>query len=48
MSTQELIAIIGYVKAQDLNKFKRELNRRVSTMSEKEKRMYKKNMKKSK
>lgn len=46
MSTQELIAIIGYVKASNQKKFKRELKSRVSTMSAKEKRTYKKNLKK--
>lgn len=47
MSTQELIAIIGYVKASDQKKFKNELKSRVSTMSAKEKKAYKKNLKKS-
>lgn len=46
MSTQELIAIMGYVKAENKAKFKRELNSRVPTMSQKEKKEYQKNLKK--
>lgn len=47
MSTQELIAIMGYVKQSNIKKFNRELNSRVSTMSAKEKKSYKKNKKKN-
>jgi len=46
MSTQELIAIMGYVKDSNKAKFKRELNLRVPTMSDNEKKQYKKNLKK--
>ncbi len=48
MSTQELIAIMGYVKPENQKKFKRELKSRISTMSDKEKRRYKKNLKRLK
>ena len=46
MSTQELISIIGYVKKSDLQKFKNELQIRVKTMNEAEKKTYKKNLEK--
>lgn len=45
MSTQELIEIIGYVKKENQNKFEKELKSRVSTMNEKEKKQYIKNLK---
>jgi maltodextrin utilization protein YvdJ len=48
MSTQELIEIIGYVKKENRAKFERELQSRVSTMSQKEKQEYIKNMQKAK
>ncbi|MFK2821894.1 DUF1104 domain-containing protein [Arcobacter sp. YIC-80] len=48
MSTQELIAIIGYVEKQNINKFKKELQSRIPTMSAKEKEEYKKNISKLK
>jgi len=48
MSTQELIAIMGYVKPSNLPKFKRELRSRVNSMSQKEKKKYKKNLPKMK
>lgn len=48
MSTQELIAIMGYVKAQNQKAFNRELKSRISTMSDKEKKRYKKNLKRLK
>ena len=44
MSTQELIAIMGYVKAENKNKFVQELKSRVSTMSSSEKTSYKNNL----
>lgn len=46
MSTQELIAIMGYVDGKNKQEFLRELNSRISTMSEKEKIMYEKNKEK--
>lgn len=48
MSTQELIAIMGYVKPQNQKAFMRELNSRVSTMSTSEKIKYQKNLKRMK
>ncbi|NQY92951.1 MAG: DUF1104 domain-containing protein [Campylobacteraceae bacterium] len=48
MSTQELIAIMGYVKPANLPKFKAELRSRISSMSQNEKRKYKKNLGKMK
>lgn len=48
MSTQELIEIIGFVKKENKVKFEKELKSRVSTMNEKEKNQYEKNIKKSK
>ena len=48
MSTQELIAIMGYVKPAKINNFKRELNSRLSTMNASEKKEYLKNVKKMK
>jgi len=48
MSTQELIAIMGYVKPANLPKFKRELRSRVNSMSKNEKKKYKKNLPKMK
>jgi len=44
MSTQELISIMGYVKKDKLEKFTQELESRVKSMSEKEKKSYKKNL----
>lgn len=46
MSTQELIAIIGYVKDSNKSAFIRELNSRIATMTPQEKVLYEKNMKK--
>lgn len=46
MSTQELIAIMGYVKDENKVKFKNELKSRIPTMSEKEKAEYQKNLEK--
>ena len=48
MSTQELIAIIGYVKPANQKEFKKELRSRISTMSAKEKKRYKNNLKRIK
>lgn len=48
MSTQELIEIIGFVKKENRAKFEKELKSRVSTMNEKEKSQYMKNMQKLK
>jgi len=48
MSTQELIAIMGYVKNNNLPKFKAELRSRVSSMSPSERKKYKKNLSKMK
>lgn len=46
MSTQELIAIMGYVEPENKMKFKKELNLRVPTMTANEKNEYQKNLKK--
>ncbi|MDF1874303.1 DUF1104 domain-containing protein [Sulfurimonas sp. SAG-AH-194-I05] len=48
MSTQELIEIIGYVKASDEVKFKDELESREPFMNEKERKKYNENKKKLK
>ncbi len=51
MSTQELIAIIGYVKEKDVDKFIAELETRIPTMSLAEKKQinnYEDKLKKSK
>ena len=51
MSTQELIAIIGYVKEKDVNKFISELETRIPNMSAAEKKQinnYEDRLKKSK
>lgn len=44
MSTQELIAIMGYVKAENKKQFIRELKSRVATMSASEKSSYENNL----
>ncbi|QKJ23364.1 DUF1104 domain-containing protein [Poseidonibacter lekithochrous] len=46
MSTQELIAIMGYVEPQNKRDFIRELRSRVPTMSNAEKKRYQNNLKK--
>lgn len=46
MSTQELISIMGYVKKENLEKFNKELESRVASMSEVEKKAYKNNLNK--
>ena len=48
MSTQELISIMGYVKKDNLEKFKKELESRVANMSEAEKKAYEKILEKIK
>lgn len=48
MSTQELIAIMGYVKKKNIDEFKKELKQRVPTMSQKERKQYEKNKSKLK
>ncbi|MCK4738280.1 MAG: DUF1104 domain-containing protein [Sulfurimonas sp.] len=48
MSTQELISIMGYVKKENTQKFKKELEARVTSMSEAEKKAYEKNLEKIK
>lgn len=48
MSTQELIAIMGYVKAKEEKIYIEELKSRVPTMNSKEKTNYKKNLNKIK
>ena len=48
MSTQELISIIGFVKKSDLEKFKKELNSRILSMTEAEKKTYDENLHKLK
>ncbi|MGA1931334.1 DUF1104 domain-containing protein [Arcobacter sp. YIC-464] len=48
MSTQELIAIMGYVEKQNMKDFKKELKQRIPTMSSKEKEQYEKNKSKLK
>ncbi len=46
MSNQELIAIMGYVKAENKSKFLNELRSRIATMSSNEKAQYQRNLKK--
>lgn len=48
MSNQELISIMGYVDKKNQKKFEQELKSRLSTMSKKEKTIYKENLKKMK
>ena len=45
MSTQELIAIIGYVKEENKAKFIKELNLRIPTMTQDEKVQFEQNIK---
>jgi hypothetical protein len=45
MSTQELIAIMGYVETKNLKKFNIELTLRLPTMNETEHAKYEKNLK---
>lgn len=46
MSTQELIAIMGYVKPENKKAFIRELNSRIPVMNDREKAMYENNKEK--
>ncbi len=46
MSTQELIAIMGYVEKNNEKDFNKELKSRIPTMNEKEKQKYKINLEK--
>ena len=46
MSTQELIAIIGYVKDSNKDSFIKELNSRIPTMTKKKKNLYKETIEK--
>ena len=46
MSTQELIPIIGYVKDANKDSFIKELNSRISTMTEDERNLYKETIEK--
>jgi len=48
MSTQELIAIMGYVKDANKSQYKKELKSRVPTMNANEKAQYQKNLSKLK
>ncbi|WP_072680744.1 DUF1104 domain-containing protein [Arcobacter sp. LA11] len=48
MSTQELIAIMGYVEKKNEKKFKNELKQRVPTMNPTEKAKYEQNLEKLK
>jgi len=48
MSTEELVAMIGYVKPANQKNFQKELELRYPKMSEKEKVIYTKSIKKSK
>ncbi len=46
MSTEELLAMIGYVPAKNQKAFERELGKRVGTMNRKQRILYIKNLKK--
>ncbi len=48
MSTEELLAMMGYVPTKNINSFKQELNQRLVNMSPKEKKIYKENLRKIK
>lgn len=48
LSTQELLAMMGYVPAKKLQSFKQELNQRLNSMSKQEKKIYKQNLRKMK
>ena len=47
MSNEELIAIMGYIKEKNKKEFKKELDQRVPTMNEREKRFYDRNLQKN-
>ena len=46
VSTEELMAMVGYVPAENQSAFLREVNARIRTMSAKEKQIYQQNIKK--
>ncbi len=46
MSTEELLAMMGYVSPKNRNKFETELKSRVKNMNSKEKKIYFRNLKK--
>jgi len=48
MSTQELVAIIGFVKDSETKRFDEELKQRIPSMSVDEKKKYEENLKKKK
>ncbi len=48
MSNEELIAIMGYIKEKNKKDFKKELQQRIPTMNEREKKFYEKNLKQQK
>jgi hypothetical protein len=48
LSTQELLAMMGYVPAKNLQSFKQELNQRLNSMNKQEKKIYKQNLRKMK
>lgn len=45
MSTEELIAIMGYIKQKNQKEFKKELQQRVPTMNSREREFYERNLK---
>lgn len=48
MSTQELIAMVGYVESKNLKEFNSELKSRVKTMTPKERELYREALKRLK
>ncbi len=48
MSNEELIAIMGYIKIDNKDKFEKELSSRIPSMNDKEKELYNKNKEKLK
>ncbi|WP_331775091.1 DUF1104 domain-containing protein [Sulfurospirillum sp. 1612] len=48
VSTEELMAMVGYVPAENKSAFLREVNARIRTMSDQEKHVYQHNIKKLK
>ncbi|MDX1808541.1 MAG: DUF1104 domain-containing protein [Sulfurospirillaceae bacterium] len=46
MSTEELMAMVGYVPPENQKAFLKEINARIRSMSEKEKKIYKQNIEK--
>lgn len=47
MSTEELIAIMGYIKDKNKKEFRKELQERIPTMNSREKKFYERNLKKN-